>query len=330
MTASFLYKLWRLCFLDVTDIARTLLGINPLEGGFELKYGAASNGEVVGTDIASLYNNYFVPMALSFLITVVVIILLQKLAFEGITKEAGIKVMIGFLISFMVITNGLKIGRNVIKLGNAAALKIYDNSAILTGEAVNSDKTDEATGTEGDQSLNNLNNFLKTIDPELEIAKDGEGYKYKSNGGGFGGYLFSMAYKLVPSMFAGLLILFFVLGNFVCIGVMGSVLITRMLELVLKVLGIPIAALEFSLNGYNSSSMRYLKSLIAVSIQGVFIVLILWLKARMSLILIKIIGESTRGAYGGMIFIVLTLAVTAAFTGMLIKSQQYAKEVVGV
>ena len=131
-------------------------------------------------------------------------------------------------------------------------------------------------------------------------------------------------------MFAGLLILFFVLGNFVCIGVMGSVLITRMLELILKVLGIPIAALEFALNGYNSSSMRYLKSLIAVSIQGVFIVLILWLKARMSLILIKIIGESTRGVYGGMIFIVLTLAVTAAFTGMLIKSQQYAREVVGV
>lgn len=329
MTASFLYKLWRLCFLDVTDIARTLLGINPLEGGFELKYGAASNGEVVGTDIASLYNNYFVPMALSFLITVVVIILLQKLAFEGITKEAGIKVMIGFLISFMVITNGLKIGRNVIKLGNAAALKIYDNSAILTGEAVNSDKTDEATGTEGDQSLNNLNNFLKTIDPELEIAKDGEGYKFKSEGK-FLGFLKSLATRTISSMFAGLIILFFVLGNFICIGVMGAVLITRMLELVLKVLGIPIAALEFSLNGYNSSSMRYLKSLIAVSIQGVFIVLILWLKARMSLILIKIIGESTRGVYGGMIFIVLTLAVTAAFTGMLIKSQQYAREVVGV
>lgn len=329
MTASFLYKLWRLCFLDVTDIARTLLGINPLEGGFELKYGAASNGEVVGTDIASLYNNYFVPMALSFLITVVVIILLQKLAFEGITKEAGIKVMIGFLISFMVITNGLKIGRNVIKLGNAAALKIYDSSSILTGEAVNSDKTDEATGTEGDQSLNNLNNFLKTIDPELEIAKDGEGYKFNSEGK-FLGFLQSLATRTISSMFAGLLILFFVLGNFVCIGVMGSVLITRMLELVIKVLGIPIAALEFALNGYNSSSMRYLKSLIAVSIQGVFIVLILWLKTRMSLILIKIIGESTRGAYGGMIFIVLTLAVTAAFTGMLIKSQQYAREVVGV
>lgn len=329
MTASFLYKLWRLCFLDVTDIARTLLGINPLEGGFELKYGAASNGEVVGTDIASLYNNYFVPMALSFLITVVVIILLQKIAFEGVTKEAGIKVMIGFLISFMVITNGLKIGRNVIKLGNAAAIKIYDSSAILTGEAVNSDKTDEATGTEGDQSLNNLNNFLKTIDPELEIAKDGEGYKFNSDGK-FLGFLQSLATRTISSMFAGLLILFFVLGNFVCIGVMGSVLITRMLELILKVLGIPIAALEFALNGYNSSSMRYLKSLIAVSIQGVFIVLILWLKARMSLILIKIIGETTRGAYGGMIFIVLTLAVTAAFTGMLIKSQQYAREVVGV
>lgn len=329
MTASFLYKLWRLCFLDVTDIARTLLGINPLEGGFELKYGAASNGEVVGTDIANLYNNYFVPMALSFLITVVVIILLQKLAFEGITKEAGIKVMIGFLISFMVITNGLKIGRNVIKLGNAAALKIYDSSAILTGEAVNSDKTDEATGTEGDQSLNNLNNFLKTIDPELEIAKVGEGYKFNSEGKSLG-FLQSLATKIISSMFAGLIILFFVLGNFVCIGVMGSVLITRMLELVIKVLGIPIAALEFALNGYNSSSMRYLKSLIAVSIQGVFIVLILWLKARMSLILIKIIGETTRGAYGGMIFIVLTLAVTAAFTGMLIKSQQYAREVVGV
>lgn len=329
MTASFLYKLWRLCFLDVTDIVRTLLGINPLEGGFELRYGAGSNGEVVGTDIASLYNNYFVPMALSFLITVVVIILLQKIAFEGVTKEAGIKVMIGFLISFMVITNGLKIGRNVIKLGNAAAIKIYDSSAILTGEAVNSDKTDEATGTEGDQSLNNLNNFLKTIDPELEIAKDGEGYKFNSDGK-FLGFLQSLATRTISSMFAGLLILFFVLGNFVCIGVMGSVLITRMLELILKVLGIPIAALEFALNGYNSSSMRYLKSLIAVSIQGVFIVLILWLKARMSLILIKIIGESTRGVYGGMIFIVLTLAVTAAFTGMLIKSQQYAREVVGV
>ncbi len=329
MTASFLYKLWRLCFLDVTDIVRTLLGINPLEGGFELRYGAGSNGEVVGTDIASLYNNYFIPMALSFLITVVVIILLQKIAFEGVTKEAGMKVMIGFLISFMVITNGLKIGRNVIKLGNAAAIKIYDSSAILTGEAVNSDKTDEATGTEGDQSLNNLNNFLKTIDPELEIAKDGEGYKFNSDGK-FLGFLQSLATRTISSMFAGLLILFFVLGNFVCIGVMGSVLITRMLELILKVLGIPIAALEFALNGYNSSSMRYLKSLIAVSIQGVFIVLILWLKARMSLILIKIIGESTRGVYGGMIFIVLTLAVTAAFTGMLIKSQQYAREVVGV
>lgn len=329
MTASFLYKLWRLCFLDVTDIARTLLGINPLESGFELKYKAGSNGEIVGVDIANLYNNYFVPMALSFLITVVVIILLQKIAFEGITKEAGIKVMIGFLISFMVITNGLKIGRNVIKLGNAAALKIYDSSAILTGEAVNSDKTDEATGEEGDPSLNNLNNFLKTIDPELEIAKDGEGYKFKSQGISLG-FLQSLATKIISSMFAGLIILFFVLGNFICIGVIGSVLITRMLELVLKVLGIPIAALEFSLNGYNSSSMRYLKSLIAVSIQGVFIVLILWLKARMSLILIKIIGESTRGVYGGMIFIVLTLAVTAAFTGMLIKSQQYAREVVGV
>lgn len=330
MTASFLYKLWRLCFLDVTDIVRTLLGINPLEGGFELKYGAGSNGEVIGTDVANLYNNYFVPMALSFLVTVVVIILLQKLTFEGITREAGIKVLIGFVISLMVITNGLKLGRNVIKLGNAAAVKIYDSSSILTGEAVNSDKTDEATGTEGDQSLNNLNNFLKTIDPELEIGKDGEGYKYKSKDGGSLGLLPSLGKKIIPSMFAGLLILIFVLGNFICIGVIGSILVTRILELVIRVLGIPIAALEFALNGYNSSSMRYIKSLLAVSIQGVLIVLILWLKARMSLVLIRIIGESTRGAYGGMIFIVLTLAVTFAFTGMLARSQQYAREVVGV
>lgn len=328
MGAGFLYKLWQLCFLDVSEVLRALLNFNALRStSVEMEHGITQNGTTMEMDLSVLYNNYFKVLAISLLVSVVIIILLQKLTYEGLTKEAGIKVGIGLLVSIAVITNGLKLGKSVVDLGNAAGDKIYKSTMPTSAEdGVDQNVRDRVLGQDSD--LDRLNSFLKAIDPKLEIVEDGDGYKFANNGEKAGIFK-SLINSTIPSMIAAVMLLIFIFGNFVCILVTGTTLIARSVEIVIRVLGIPISALEFALNGYNSSSMRYIKSLLAVSIQGVIIVLILWLKERMQLMIIAILGDATSGTYGGIIFIILSLATVFAFTGLIVKSQQFAREVVG-
>ncbi|WP_296115167.1 hypothetical protein [uncultured Anaerococcus sp.] len=330
MGAGFLYKLWQLCFLDVSGVVRALLGFNPLNStGYEMQEGLIQGGTSLSVDMKTLYNNLFVPLALAFLITVVLILLIQKLTFEGITKEAGIKVFVGFMVSIIVISNGAKIATDIVNLSSTVGDQIYQGTSVQESE-ISEEVRNRVVGEE-EQSIQKLNNFLKALDPQLQITQDsGGGFKFKGDSDQPRGIFSSITNIVLPSIVAALMLLVFAFGNFICILIVGITIITRMVEILLRTLGIPIAALEFALNGYNSSSMRYIKSFIAVAIQGVMIVLILWLKDRLQMIIISLLSTSTSGVYGGIIFILLSLSTVFAFTALISKSQQYAREVVGV
>ncbi|MDO4594795.1 MAG: hypothetical protein Q4B52_05390 [Tissierellia bacterium] len=101
--------------------------------------------------------------------------------------------------------------------------------------------------------------------------------------------------------------------------------VSRFIELILRSIGMPIALSLYCTQHGNSGSVRYLKSFIAICLQGSLIIIILALSSTFSTnlaaelldgqnVFIKVIGD---------------IAIKFAFIGLLMKSQQFAREIVG-
>ena len=383
MSANFLYTLWNLCFLQLTNVLGMLLGYNILDLNADMSVGT-STGSVRDTaafGLENLYNHYFVPIALGMLISLIIIIALQKIAYEGLTREIGIKIAVGFIISVMVITNGFKLARNIVSFANASSVKIYNATDIKTKNDTFSSYelssaikaamsgSNESSVSESD-NFNSFKSFMQAIDPSLDCKIKGITFdelgnlkkqiydSAKANGGNLDkaieenqsaiqaaakynivfineegkeiNFFEMLGGRFLTIIALAVILLLFAIANFAAIAVATVVIMTRLVELGLRAIGIPLASLEFALNGYSSSSIRYIKSLIAVAIQGVFIVLILWLQNNMSRVFTAFFAKHTSGIVGAIPFMIFTISIIFTFTGLLVKSQQLAREVVGV
>ena len=383
MSANFLYTLWNLCFLQLTNVLGMLLGYNILDINSDISSGVSTGNirDTAAFGLENLYNNYFKPLALGILVSLIIIIALQKITYEGITRETGTKIAVGFILSVMIISNGYKLARNIVDFANASSVKIYNATDIkakndtfssyeLSGaiKAAMSGR-DESSVSEND-NFNSFKSFMQALDPSLNCEIKGITFddlgnlkkqiyeSAKANGGNLdkaiadnqGAIQAAAKYNIVFvnengeeihffEMMTGrfltiialaVILLLFAIANFAAIAISTVVIMTRLVELGLRAIGIPFASLEFALNGYSSSSVRYFKSLVAVAIQGIFIVLILWLQSNMSRVFTAFFAKHTNGIAGAIPFMIFTIATIFTFTGLLVKSQQLAREIVGV
>lgn len=110
--------------------------------------------------------------------------------------------------------------------------------------------------------------------------------------------------------------------SYVITGICYYIAYTRLIEMFVRVCAAPIALSDFMSEGLNGAGWKYLKNFLAVCLQGLIIICV----ARLhGFIIAGALGSVT----SGFMSIVVTLAVSFATVGLMMKSLTLSKELLG-
>lgn len=133
--------------------------------------------------------------------------------------------------------------------------------------------------------------------------------------GGFGAQLGLAGQLILPAFFT--LIMRLVI-NFVCY--------SRLIEIYIKAMFTPIAVSDIFVGGMNSNGVRYLKGFLALCMQSVIIIVTNYIYSVINGAVVSNIDPGLENLFP---YLVATLGINLAATGLLVKSLQITKDIVG-
>lgn len=241
----------------------------------------------VRTLVANLYESAVMPVALMLLCIYFLIALMDKFSSENFTWEQMIRQMCMFLLGFALIDKGFELLDLLFQLGV---------------EFVNTVNGWINGGADGqiDKSLSD------------QIIKEFNDQKFAKIG--FIDDIFKFCYLFFPY------ILSWILG--MCVKI---ICYTRLIEIYIRAAFAPIAFSDFFHNGFQGGGWRFLKSFLAVCLQGAVILCIGAIFGALMPVIFNLGGDTTFFSAMGRYFAILAAAVMLMF-----KSLSITKEFVGV
>lgn len=241
----------------------------------------------VRTLVANLYESAVMPVALMLLCIYFLIALMDKFSSENFTWEQMIRQMCMFLLGFALIDKGFELLDLLFQLGV---------------EFVNTVNGWINGGADGqiDKSLSD------------QIIKEFNDQKFAKIG--FIDDIFKFCYLFFPY------ILSWILG--MCVKI---ICYTRLIEIYIRAAFAPIAFSDFFHNGFQGGGWRFLKSFLAVCLQGAVILCIGAIFGALMPVIFNLGGDTTFFSAMGRYFAILAAAVMLMF-----KSLSLTKEFVGV
>jgi hypothetical protein len=242
----------------------------------------------VWNTIDIVYNRFMVPVALGIMIIWFLVAFIQKAANENVTFESVFMAFTKLIIAKFLIEHGLDI---FIQLWSFAISSIGDLSEKISISQGGSSIIDEATRNKIWHEITGLDypkepGFWKSIPCILQL---------------FIPWVATWALRIIVA--------------FICY--------SRVIEMFLRVMVAPIALSDFMTEGLHGAGWKYLKSFLAIALQGILIFLI-------AVIFSKLMGSVFTNANTFMEVVTQYLVFGFSACALMFKSLSLAKELVGV
>lgn len=241
--------------------------------------------------VTSLYDTIITPVALSLLCIYFMIGMVDKLTSEHFTWDQALRQFCMLLAGFALIDYGLDIMNWLFKIGLLLTQDIHGT--------VSSDG-----GTVSEETIKALYNTFLT-ETELTQIKIFE----------FVNTMYRFVYLIIP----------FIISWAINIVVM-IVVYSRVIEIYARAVFAPIAFSDFFQNGLHGGGWRYLKSFLAVALQGALILIITTIFAKLSQVLFGNFNDGI--GYWAAMGQHLAFLISACM--LMLKSLSLSKEIVGV
>lgn len=240
--------------------------------------------------VVTIYDTVIVPLALGIMIIWFLVAFIQKSTSEQMNFDQLFLLCVKLIAAFYLINHGLEIFAKLWGLG-IALINEFSGVAISGAPASGSPVFDNAELTE----------IWKSLTGEKKL------YDYPSAWKSLG---------CILQMFFPYLICW------VLSGVASFIAYSRMLEMLLRVAAAPIALSDFMNDGLHGAGWRYLKTFLAICLQGFVLLLI-------AKIYSSIVGQILSGAGGFMEATLGYLVITFSAVALMFKSLSFCKELVG-
>lgn len=246
----------------------------------------------VALDIVdSLYSSAIQPIAIMLMLIYFIIALVDKASSENFTWEQWGRQMCMFLASFYLINHGFDIMKLLFELGLSLSSDVY---ALVRSDLTAEDKLDVVTKV--------IETFRESTGVPTKFLKD----------------IVLFIYLLVPWL------LCWVMGLVVKI-----ICYTRIIEIYVRAVFAPIALSDFFHSGLQGAGWRFLKSFLAVCIQGAMILVIAALYSALFNVATGSVDESL--AIEGLFkFLGVFVALMASACMLMFKSLGLSREMLGV
>lgn len=249
----------------------------------------SSGGEysTVLSIVKDVYNSTVMPMAVYLMLIFFMIGLADKLTNENFTWEQLARQFAMFLLSFGMITHGFEILELLFQFGLAFATEVH---SIVSGDLYPDDK---------------LSLVKEVVDTFKETIK-------------------------VPSLLKDIVLFVYLLIPWCLSWIMGLVVkiicYTRVIEIYARATCAPIALSDFFMHGFQGSGWRFLKSFLAVCLQGAIILIITTIYSA----LFTVVSASVDPGLSFFKFLGVFVALMASGCMLMFKSLSLCKEFLGV
>lgn len=242
------------------------------------------------TIIRDINSSVIQPIALMLMLIFFFIALVDKMSSENFTWEQMARQMAMFFASFYLILHGFEILELLFEMGLSLAAEVYN-------------LVKDHLGNDG-------SSFLK---PEtIQAFKDSVHIPYTPK---FIDTVILFVYLLIPWVLSWILT---ICVNIICY--------TRVIEIYARATFAPVALSDFFQNGFQGAGWRFLKSFLAVCLQGALLLVIATIFSTLfEAVLMN--GNANRSLFAS---IGTYLAFLAASVMLMFKSQSICKELLGV
>ena len=259
-----------------------------------LKFNPATEIPNAWTGVQAVYNNLMVPIALGLMVIWFLVKFMEKSTMEQITLEQVFMLFVKLLAAKFLIDNGLEIFTKLWSLGIS-----------LIDETINSISDKKSASIY-------IFNADGTPSPELqELWKTFTGKDWSEELGFLDSIVINFQLML-PS-----------LATFILIGCVYFIGYTRLMEMLVRICGAPIALSDFMTEGLRGAGWRYLKNFLAVCLQGMLIIVIIRLHNQ---VLYDVMTNPSGEWYTIML---MQLGVSFSAVALMFKSLSLCKELVG-
>lgn len=235
-------------------------------------------------NVVKTLNNAIIPLALMLMFIYFMIAVVDKLSSENFTWEQLWRQMAMLLAAKYLMEHGFELLEIFFNIGMALAAKFDGLGSTLVAEA--------ALDTEA--LIEGFHDSIGSFLPDFIVK------------------IIMFIYLLIPWLFSWIMRL--------CVGV---ICYSRVIEIYARATFAPVAIADFFHSGLHGSGFRFLKSFLAVSLQGAMILVI-------AMIFSSLFGSITVNEANLFKFIGKYLAFYAAALMMMFKSLSLTKEVIGV
>lgn len=275
----------------IDKMLNEIFGTGLFEDIFEMVnqniFSTTGNYSTARTLVENLYQSVVMPVALMLLCIYFLIALMDKFSSENFTWEQMARQMCMFLLGFFLIDRGFDLLNLLFELGVEFVGTV---NSWITGDA------DGAVSSSFSKKI--IAQFNKQKFSSLSILDD----------------VFKFGYLLIPY------VLSWILG--MCVKI---ICYTRLIEIYIRAAFAPIAFSDFFHNGFQGSGWRFLKSFLAVCLQGAVILCIGTIFSALMPVIFNFEGDIEFFPAMGRYFAILAAAVMLMF-----KSLSLTKEFVGV
>lgn len=246
--------------------------------------------------VSNIYDKYLVPIGFCILVFMFFYALTEKLSAEGFTFETAGKMIIKLLIFCGFMEIGLQLALGLLNISNAVI------------QGINQDDFAAAASKEA------VDNVLITL--------------FGTTNPNFDGFWGTIA-EFVMCGVAMVIMLLPWLVTLICEALINIIILTREIEIFARAAFMPVAIGD-SYNGMSSGAVRYIKSFLAVCLQGALIVVILRISSEMSMqYLIENMDADWTGLDATMSLVIMPIIFKIASAGLILKSLPLAKEICG-
>lgn len=238
-----------------------------------------------------IYSDFMVPIGIGLLIIWFLVAFIQKSTSEQMNFDQIFLLFVKLIAAFYLMTHGMEIFIKLWGLGNNLLSSFSFQLTNANGVVVPDNNLESAwSDLTGGKAWNG------GVDPEL------------------------------PGFWRSIGCIILLMGPFLASLIMGGcyifIIYSRTLEMLLRVTMAPIALSDFFAEGLHSNAWRYLKTFLAICLQGFCLV-----------VLMRLFGMASAGLISGGNFAEVTIqyfVVTFSLIALMFKSLSFCKELVGV
>lgn len=303
----------------------------------------------------SIFDSIFLPIGLTLFVAFFIVNIVEISSSENLSRGAITKQISYLIFGIMLITNCTTIFNTSVALSDSLSTKIIEkatgNGVQMTysekniderfelfvnsitcsnGKALEGVKFDNGGNLTRTDEYNNPKNFtLKVVPPKTNVGNlkpnNPEGWSmFDEKGNEIRGP--GAIFKSFDLLTVFLCCLIFILLQIVTTSIILSQAVSRLVELLVRTLGLPIAFSTVQLDGRHSGGIRYFKGYIGVVFQSTIILLLVFL---MQVFQIGLASVPTITGSNQLWSVILQAIIGLSFAGLITKSQRLVSEFIG-